>query len=490
MKENHASVIDKGELLFKVVLFAYLALGSCSLSHGKSFMSYVMYVCFLLGACICLERLLRFKQHLSMPLLICAVGMYISYILSCLTNMEYLTKSSLVYLILWTFYFFVLYTHRKTETRAHVMKEFQLLALLFFIWTTVLVIISIGMLFTGYCYHYKDPNDMNYEVAIGFFSGRLWGAFQDPNLGAVMSCVSIALSAYWFRRCRKLPVRILLVLDVLMLLFYIAVSDSRNGMVSLSVLCAVLTGFACRARFQRKKRRGQIAMMGGLMCLAMVLGLFLPSWVQTGYNNARIAMEARTVAQQVEEQAAENGEAGDTEAIEEQIEAAEQTEPAVVDRGYDMDGDLSNRRLDIWRSGVEIGLSKPVFGVSYVALVPYAEDHMPETYIINNDSWKYNTLDSELVNVFASQGFFGFGVLVLWVLLALKEYVQGAKQTLARYPEEVPILVCIFCVLVVSALFQGTMFYQSNPDTWMFWLCFGSLLFLLRSCRKEAQTNN
>ena len=51
------------------------------------------------------------------------------------------------------------------------------------------------------------------------------------------------------------------------------------------------------------------------------------------------------------------------------------------------------------------------------------------------------------------------------------------------------IFICtvIVCSLVVSALFQGTMFYQQTPNTMLFWLLLGSVVYLL-SLKDEAQS--
>ena len=82
----------------------------------------------------------------------------------------------------------------------------------------------------------------------------------------------------------------------------------------------------------------------------------------------------------------------------------ETTGGPLINRGYSMEGDISNRRLAIWRSGLELGLTRPVTGISFPAVVAYAKEHLPDTYIISNDLWEFNTFDSEPVNIFVSQG--------------------------------------------------------------------------------------
>ena len=56
------------ELAFKALFFLYVGLGSCSLTYGRSVISWVMYAAFLLGGAV--------LQYLgSLPLLaICTAG--------------------------------------------------------------------------------------------------------------------------------------------------------------------------------------------------------------------------------------------------------------------------------------------------------------------------------------------------------------------------------------------------------------------------------
>mgnify|MGYP000175836823 FL=1 len=52
-----------------------------------------------------------------------------------------------------------------------------------------------------------------------------------------------------------------------------------------------------------------------------------------------------------------------------------------------MKGDISNQRFQLWASAIEVGLSRPLTGISFYGIVPYTEKNFPDTYIVNNDHW-------------------------------------------------------------------------------------------------------
>ena len=104
---------------------------------------------------------------------------------------------------------------------------------------------------------------------------------------------------------------------------------------------------------------------------------------------------------------------------------------------------------------------------------------MPDTYIISNGNWEFNTLDNDYLNVLAAQGIPGFIIMIALVGMCA---VRLLKNIWHCDRETFPLaLVCSVIVvsLAVSALFQGTMFYQQTPNTVIFWLLLGMAMQLL-----------
>ena len=442
------------ENVFRALFLLYTGLGACNLTYGKPVITVVMYAAFLLGGAVLLVRLGQWRRYIRMPLLVCAVLLLLSYAISCAANRAYITRLSFVYFILWTFYFLILYTQAQDRTADDTLRDFRLFTILFMIWVTALCLISLYMYFIGYASVYRDPNNADYEVASGFFAGRLWGAFQDPNYGSVMCCSTLAMCVYWGYRRRERWLRVLLGLDMAALLYYMALSDSRNGMVCLGVVCAVAVLFLWFGRSKSPAAR-MAAQCAVIAAVIFAVGLLLPKVIQLANN--RLVQDTGAFA--------------------------------AVDRGYDISGSLesfSNRRLDVWRSAVELGLARPLTGVSFTGVVPYALEHLPGTYIVNNDYWIMNTLDSEIFNTFAAQGFPGVIVLAAWAVLALRVFVKNIRRAANGRRADTALMTAIVCELAVSALFQGVILYQVTPSAVLFWTTFGTLMTVLAQSGGEA----
>ena len=461
--ENHTLRI-KIEAVFNILFLMYLFLGACNLTYGTPIISFVMYPTFLLGGLLVIWRLTLAKRFIKATGLIWLVFLLVSFAFSALMNFRYFNKNSIIVFILWTFYFLLLFVKDPVRTRADIEREFRFIASFYLFFVTALTVISNWMLFTGYSASYRDPDNANYEVASGFFAGRLWGAFQDPNLGAVMCGISIVISVYFIRYFKKKIITALLCIDIAFMLFYIALSDSRNGMVTLGCLAAFALFFYSLRKYGKEKGfKGILKKAVCVAAAAMVFagGFVTPKLIQKGYNSG-----IKTVCSE-ENYFYEN---------------------LLVDRGYDLGGDVSNRRLDIWRSGIEIALSKPLTGVSFVGLVPYAKENMPDLYIVSNDLWEFNTLDNDYLNVFAAQGIPGILLVLGLAITVAKRILCGIWRTDEKEFPTIFICTVIVCSLVISALLQGTMFYQQTPNTMLFWLFLGSALYLL-SLKNETQPN-
>ena len=146
----------------------------------------------------------------------------------------------------------------------------------------------------------------------------------------------------------------------------------------------------------------------------------------------------------ISEKVAQNSVAAPTETLSEEDEETSPTEDArpvlkpeeiidsyVIDRGYDLSGDISNRRFDIWKSGLEIFARRPWLGTTFCGFLPFAQEHMPETYIVSNDYLQMTTLDNDFVNLLVSNGIIAFVAFIGFVLCAIVA-AGGTKEDVVQ----------------------------------------------------------
>ncbi len=454
---------NKSETSFKILFFVYLMLGTCNLTYGTPIVSVMMYVTFSFGGVIILWRLLYIKKFIKSYGLIWVLLLLVSYAFSTVTNMQYFNKQSIVVFVLWCFYFLILFLNDPERKRETSEKELHLIFGMYLAYVTLLVVISCGMFITGYGMSYRDLNNNNYEVVSGFFFGRLWGAFQDPNLGSVMCCISVVISGYFMWFFKKKIVTVLLSLDIAVMVFYIALSDSRNGMVTAGcVLGFTLFFYLFRKYHDEHGKKAVLKKTVSMLAVAVVAfaGAALPKVVQKGYNAFIVSQEGNKNT-------------------EDPTDTDTKLNQFVVNRGYDIKENVSNNRFAIWETGINIALDKPLTGVSFNGLLPYAKANYPDSYMVSNGLWEFNTLDNDYLNVFVSQGLPGILIVLILAVTCVVKIFKNIWTVDKKYFPAVLVCTVTVCSLVISAIFQGTMFYQQTPNTALFWLLLGSLCLML-----------
>lgn len=495
--------LSQAEIVFKLWFYLYVILSTCNLTYGKEIISICMWPMLLLGAGLVLYRLVHIKEYVRMPNLWILILLFVSYLFSMAANLQYESKKGLVTMVFWVLYFGILYAFRDSDSQERVRKEFHLMAAVHILYALVMTLISLGMMAVGYSSSYIDKSNGNYEVCSGFHDGRLWGAFQDPNLGAIVCCTAIALCIYFMGKKKEKLWKAAFSVCILLFLFYIAFSDSRNGLVSIGAgmaAYAFLRGYYRERRWKKQWINLAAAVLVGAICF------FLPEGIKYSYNYA-VGQQIQQQAEQTktaQNQSSANKSSSSSSSAKKSGSAnkssgstgsssgsgkssasgkkttTSKTPAAPVKRNYSLEGDISNRRFDLWKSAVEVGLSRPLTGTSFPGIVPYAKENLPDTYIVNNDHWDYSTMDNEILNVFVSQGFPGLLILAVLVI-ALIRYVFARIWKLEKgdFAAAQVLLTCIV-MLSASSMFQATMFYQNSTDANMFWMFLGYLVFMLK----------
>lgn len=475
--------LEYGETAVQVLFLIYTALGFNSITFGSRIISVLMWITYLLGAAVLLVRLWNWKRYIRMPGLLCLVAMCIVCVISIGLNLKYNLKENIVCLIFWIFYFFLYFAQRDDTSAELVKMRFRLLGNLLCVGAFVLAAISLGMLAMRYS---QVVEILGSKVIRGFTYGRLYGAYLTPNGGAVVGSIVILLSVYFFGRYRNLAYRIFAVLNILVQFLYIVFSDSRSGNLCLMMGATVYVLFA--ALYSPRIKPGK---MKGLVVAALVLvtaasTLAAPKLTQNAYNGMVAAISERIAAGSSQQdptvqtnEDAPAPEAPIDEELKQQILDAYQ-----VDRGYDMSGDISNRRFDVWKSGLEIFLERPWYGTTFRGFLPYARENLPETYIVNNDYMQMDTLDNDFMNLLVSNGIFGFLAFIAFVVWVVWYLLSRAFRP-ANRDEQVPVMMGVCMAAAVCSMFSSGVLYMKCPFSVLFWLSLGSMTVILSPGRKE-----
>lgn len=466
------NVTDRLEMVFKLLFFAYAALTFNCFTFGTPLISVVMWPAFLLGAALIVNRVLHLPRYRT-PYLWWLVGLLAAGCLSVLLNHQYDFKLNVTYMVCWALYFLLLYIQPNDRTETDLKKELRLFAALFTAVVEISVLVSLVMMITRYSLRAEYPGGL---LLGGFADSRLYGLFTDPNAGATSAAIAALFLVHTMRSYKKWWQRTLCVVGIVCNEIYIALSDSRTGMV-VSLVIGFLYTLCYLLRALRTRRFAVLfAVLGALI---VGLGCFsMPSLIKTTYNQS-----VRIIVSQP------NNNTDDEDPITEE-EKQEIIDSMTVHRDYDLSGDISNRRFAIWQSGLEIFKTKPLFGTSYCGFTPYARAEMPETYIVNSDHPDMITFDNEIINVLVSNGIAGALPMLIFAILAVICVLKAILQP--QFDQDMTLCTAAVAVFAITAsgMFRTAMFYYNSYLANLFWTFLGILVTLcFLQNRKAGEAN-
>lgn len=495
-KHYKDKLISVSEKIFLMIFFVYAILGSNNITFGNRIITPFMWGSFIIGGALILYRLFHIKDYCKMTAFLPGILMTGSIVLSTVLNRQYHFKENVIVCIYWALYFFVLFTISGEEKKDKVKADFRFLGIIFLIYITISVILSFYTMYSGVSEKVAVP-EANYEYYKGFAIGRLWGIFINPNNSAVAAAVSVALLLYLIEKNKHIIIRVICVIDILLMVIFIALTDSRTGAVSLGVvfgIYAMMNMIYAGIDKGINKKPGYIMLVCILTLIVGVAGFAIPRKSKDWYNRIAEAVSAGKQERYIEERYEELYAQGyDENEIEELLQKELQEinfETEIIDRGYDLSGDLSNRRIDAWKSGTEIFVSSVnvfVYGTSFKGFSEYAIQHIPETYVVNNDYGIFSTMDNEIFNIMTAQGIIGLVALAFMLIslfAGLFKFVFKVKNEDRFFA--IMLMAVVFC-LAAAAMFSSVMFYHFSQNTIIFWVALGSLMHVVKLSAGQSE---
>lgn len=451
------------ELIFKCMFLMYTMVSFNSILFGSRMISFILWPTLFLGAGLILWRLIKYKNYYRAPALPAMFLFLASFAASMLLHLQYEFKNNFINLIFLAFYFLLFYLNDENRDLQQIKKEIRFIAWIFIAFMTISVAISLVQMFTGYS-HMSIVNDDNYEVITGFRWGRLWGVFLEPNVAAVMAVIACFFSVYFFVHYKNIILKVILAINVVLQMLYIAFSDSRTAIVS--IFGSIFLGVFAFLWYNHKAGVLNFVKATAIALIVALVAAAMPHSTVLAYNAVVNDIEANNNTDIVEQN----------------------PEMPTVDRTYDLDEDISNRRFEIWKSAVGIFKKTPVFGTSFCGIRPFARENLPDTYIINNDQTDFRGMHNEVLNVAVSQGIVGLTAL-LWMCVAiliflLKRFRKVQKQNINM---ACLLLACVFCFVCSIMFTSAGVFYYSAPGIPLFWMLLGYLVFIVKKSSAELK---
>lgn len=458
----------KSGLIFKILYLLLGLLSFNSLTCNRPILTVLSYFLTLIGCIYFVVRFFHFNRYRSSKGILFLILFVVSYVISAVLNIQYGITENAKALVWILFQFFLLYAYDAGVSKTKARQEFRIFSHVFLVYTFIMAVVGSVLLFMNY--HYYGMYNGK-QFIIGFLWNRLWGLYSDPNYGAVFGVISFVLCLYFLFKAKKRWQKAMYIIMAVFQVAYIAFSDSRTALVSFMLTTGVGT-FLFLLRYEKNKHPQKKFLRAVLTVVLTVVAFVLPLVVvqATAYSGSYV-LKAIQSHYSTEKPGKE-----------------EEDESLMIGRQEaDMNNDISNRRFAIWESAAEISASKPLFGVSFRHIVPYAKEHLPETYIVNNDYTDFASMHNVFVDVLVSQGAVGLvlfaGFILAVVITIFKNLFRKNDQ---EYLENL-FLICTILPIAASAMFYSEILYINTAGAVFFWSTLGWLVKNLT--QKEPSEN-
>ncbi len=462
MKEKLNQSMEKVTSLFKYCYIIHILLAFNTLLVDKSILKVTSAIVLVLGVVCVLYRLLHIKNYIRYPFVILYILFLVLFGVSCLFNIHYgVTENAKIFMWM-TFQFGLLYAFDLKKDEGNVKKEFQISMFLIIGITSVMNLISMIMMFVNYCGYCILDDGRSFLIGVAYW-GRLYGIHTDPNYGSVLSVVALMAGIYFFLKLKKTWARVLMIVSAVLQAMFIIFSASRTGLVATCV-CMLLFWFMYSLHKKKKIIRACIVAV-----VAVVVVLGVNKGVVAGYN-----FTVTQISKLQEEHKKPDKE--DDKKKEEMVKLGRQEE---------LEGDVSNRRFDLWKNAVDMAKTSPVVGVSFGNFIPYAEENLPDCYMISNDFATFNAFHNMFMDLIASQGIVGFVVFIVIILSSLWYLLKHYKTIPEADKPTCAFLFSACAAMLASSLFVSEILYVNNQVTVLFWTLWGFLIYFVKKGEQQ-----
>lgn len=444
---------------FKLLFLIQVLLSFNGLTANRTVLTTMAYLVTAVGVFVIAVRIFYFKNYLHAKGIFLLVAFCASYALASFVTRQYGVSENIKALVWMSFQYFILYAYNTNSDGTAEKKEFCIISHFFMVYTFIAVAASIVMLFINYS-SYREVNGI--VVIIGFLWNRLWGLYSDPNYGAVFAGITVIMCLYFFKGAKK-EIKIFYIVNIILQICYIAYSDSRTGLVSLICGLFVFLYFNFVNSDKIKFKHMFIKLCTGVLVAAVT--------VSVSYGTVKVVSISTSVIREKRyEYFIKDNSKDDEQNKNDRIEFE------IGRKNEDINGDLSNRRFAIWYSGFEIFKSKPITGISFRNYVSYAEDKLPDTYIVNNDFDKFRSMHNSFVDIAVSQGILGLVIIFAFIVLILVTIFKNFFKLSGEIYRYHTVLISVVAIIFVSMIFYSETFYMNTGGAFLFWLTLGYLV--------------
>ena len=438
---------EKAELIFKLCYLCLTFISFNTFFARQWYLSVFSYVIVTFATVFTLLRLIRIRDYFTPPIFVLML-LWIAYIFSSINTIRYGYLENAQALAWMFIQYFLIFAYDKKRDEQSLIEERNAIHIFILIYTSIAAIIAFVMMATGYSY-FKVID--GYNIFGGFVMNRLFGIYMDCNYGAILSIISIILSLKYYK-LTNVKMRILLIINIIVEYLFVCYSDSRTGLIAISVAMFIyfITTKNVGNRIKSKKFWKNV-FFGLVLAICVASSVLIIKEVSSAITTELATM--RIDVSNINES--------------EQQKLIEEAKVGRYDNGI-AEKNVKNVRFLIWGSAVDLFKAHPILGVSFRNNIETAQAEMCSTFIAGAG---YDSMHNFVFDVLSSQGI--VGIMLVAILMALSFVSVGKNYN--EY-EDYGIMLSIVAVIFVSMIFYSEAFYMNTPGAFIFWYILGYMV--------------
>lgn len=451
-------LILQGEFVFKILYLISVLISFNGYFAGSEWISCFNYALVAFGGLLLLLRAVHFKSYIKTPCIFLLIAFVLSMGISSLLNARYGFIQNLQSIAWTTLQFGLLYATDKERDIKEYKKQLKAMLAVLCGYVFLANLVSLGMFVFNYgVFGQYSPNGN----IIGFVWGRLWGVYSDPNNGSVLAAASVIISICAYVYYKKRAIRVFLIFNIILDYMYILFSDSRTGMLTVFLGIAVVL-YLLIVKSEKIKFKGLLKNTACVLIAVTVSfsALAVTKAFEKGYNSIATYINTNQSSDKSDLPIMTGRDTADTES------------------------DITNRRFDLWKSGIEIWETSPIYGVSQRNILPYAKENLPNTYLVNNDLSSFDSTHNLFLDVLASQGIIGIAIILLFfgcIAVMIIKRLSTDRNFAASLSEPFnAAIIGLLCVFSCTSMLVLDVLYLNSAETVLFWCALGYLACLLQ----------
>lgn len=443
IKESHINI------LFKMVYLIHLFLSMIVYTAGNKISLILLLIC---GVIIGIYRIIHIKDYLKFQNVFIMLAFLVSYIIPNIVFIKYGITEQAQMFVWMVFQFFLVYTFNIENKISDIYKEMKILFYTIILLSTIASSVSLGMMFANYSTVVTSIGGNTFLTGLTKW-GRLYGVYNEVNYASVFTIVSIFLAHMFLKQTNKKFSKVCLISSNVIQILYIVFGQSRTAQVCIIMAAVVL--LICKTLENVNKK--YILKNSITALLIIVISFWGFPKVVSLYNIIDF----------------------DTFSGSANIDKKEDDDKIEMGREDLESGDISNRRFDIWASSLDFIKDEPIFGIGNRNIIAYAQENIPDSYMITNDLFDFDAFHNTLIDIVVSQGVIGLLIALVLVYRVLKYVVARWKFLDEKERYVCNYLLSIEIMIAGSAMFLSHVFYVNILTTYCFWLLLGYLIVIL-----------